>query len=134
MKEELSMVKAQRSLLRGAVGVFLTVALVSSGCSVNPATGGRQLILIGEEQEIAMGREAHEGIVATMGVYPDDAAQQYVDRLGKELAALSERPSLPWTFTVIGAAFSLISTARRSWSRFLGTRSGTSPPSTASVA
>jgi predicted Zn-dependent protease len=101
MKEELPMIKALRSLVGGAVSVLLAMVFVSAGCSVNPATGGRQLILIGEEQAIAMGREAHEDIVATMGVYPDDALQEYVDRLGKELAALSERPSLPWTFTVI---------------------------------
>jgi predicted Zn-dependent protease len=100
-KRAASMIKPLRFLLRSAVSVLLAVAFVSVGCSLNPATGGRQLILIGEEQEMAMGREAHEDIVATMGVYPDDAVQDYVDRLGKELAALSERPSLPWTFTVI---------------------------------
>jgi predicted Zn-dependent protease len=68
---------------------------------VNPATGNRQLMLITEEQEIAMGREAHEGILGQMGVYPDEEVQQYVSKLGQKLAALSERPELPWTFTVI---------------------------------
>ncbi len=77
------------------------LALLWGSCAVNPATGERQLMLITEQQEIAMGREAHDQILASMGVYEDEATQQYVDRLGQELAALSERPELPWTFTVI---------------------------------
>jgi predicted Zn-dependent protease len=83
-----------------AVAALLGFALLL-GCAVNPATGDRQLMLISESQEIAMGREAHEQILATMGVYSDDEAQTYVATVGKELAALSERPELPWTFTII---------------------------------
>ena len=48
-----------------------------------------------------MGREAHESILAQMGVYPDEEVQRYVAALGREMAAMSERPHLPWTFTVI---------------------------------
>jgi predicted Zn-dependent protease len=76
-------------------------AVLVAGCSVNPATGNRQLMLISENQEIAMGREAHEGILASMGVYPDENVQRYIAELGQELAGKSERPHLPWTFTVI---------------------------------
>ncbi len=83
--------------LGAAAGLLVVIA----GCAVNPATGERQLMLISEEQEIAMGQEAHGQISATMGVYPDEQAQAYVATLGQELAALSERPDLPWTFTII---------------------------------
>ena len=77
------------------------VAITSSGCAVNPATGQRQLVLIGEQQEIAMGREADQGIVAQMGLYPDEEMQAYMQELGTRLAKQSERPDLPWTFRVI---------------------------------
>ncbi len=83
------------------LGAMMLVAALGSGCAVNQATGQRQLMLISEQQEIAMGKEAHGQILASMGVYPDDEAQAYVSALGRELAALSERPDLPWTFTVI---------------------------------
>ncbi|MCP3958082.1 MAG: M48 family metalloprotease [bacterium] len=73
----------------------------SAGCSVNPATGQRQVMLIGEQGEIAMGREADPQIQAQMGVYPDDEWQEYIQALGSDLAARSERPELPWTFRVI---------------------------------
>ena len=76
-------------------------ALVMAACSVNPATGKRQINMIGEEQEIQMGKEADAQIVASMGLYDDAETQAYVSRLGKELAAHSERPNLPWTFRVV---------------------------------
>jgi predicted Zn-dependent protease len=74
---------------------------VLAGCAVNPATGERQLSFIGEGQEVEMGRNADEQIVASMGLYPDSSLQRYVDRIGQEMAAASERPDLPWTFRVL---------------------------------
>ena len=88
------------SLKGGRTGTVAALVL-ASGCSVNPATGERELALIGEQQEIQMGREADQQIVATLGVYDDAALAQYVQSLGAQLAAQSERPHLPWTFRVI---------------------------------
>jgi predicted Zn-dependent protease len=76
-------------------------SILLAACAVNPATGRRQLSLIGEEGEIEMGREADGQIVASLGLYPDSAVQAYVRALGLSLAAQSERPSLPWTFRVV---------------------------------
>lgn len=72
-----------------------------TGCAVNPATGERQIALIGEAQEVRMGREAAEQIRAQIGLYDDAALQAYVERVGQALAAKSERPDLPWSFTVV---------------------------------
>lgn len=80
---------------------LIPLTLVAAACAVNPATGDRQLSLVSESQEIAMGREADQQIVASMGLYGDDAMQRYVQSLGEELAARSERPDLPWTFRVL---------------------------------
>jgi len=77
------------------------LALTATSCSTNPATGKKQIAFIGEEQEIAMGREADQQIVQSLGLYEDKDVQAYVSRLGKELAASSERPNLPWTFRVV---------------------------------
>jgi predicted Zn-dependent protease len=72
-----------------------------SSCAVNPATGARQFTLMTEGQEIKMGQDADPGIVASMGLYPDESLQNYVRALGLELASRSERPGLPWTFRVL---------------------------------
>lgn len=79
----------------------LVMMLGAAACSVNPATGKRQLSLIGEGQEIEIGRQSDQQVVASMGLYPDEGLQRYVDELGQRLAAASERPDLPWTFRVI---------------------------------
>jgi len=82
--------------------VLLAVALtLPLGCAVNPATGQRQLSFIGEAREVEMGRQSDPGIVAQYGLYPDSAVQRYVRDLGLRLAAVSERPDLPWTFRVL---------------------------------
>jgi predicted Zn-dependent protease len=84
-----------------ALAVAVAVAVGYAGCSVNPATGKRQLALVSEEQEIAMGREADQQIPRQLGLYDDADIQAYVAALGEELAAESERPDLPWTFRVV---------------------------------
>lgn len=85
----------------GTNAALVGVTMLAAACSVNPATGARELALIGEEQEIQMGREADQQVVASLGLYDDPELAGYVQTLGDQLAALSERPHLPWTFRVI---------------------------------
>jgi predicted Zn-dependent protease len=70
-------------------------------CATNPATGRREFTLMSEAQEIGIGRESDPQIKAEMGVYDDAELQKYVSDIGLRLAKLSERPSLPWQFTVV---------------------------------
>ncbi len=88
--------KLFRVIFLGLIGLFAT-----AGCSMNPATGQRQLVMMGEAQEIGMGREADQQIVASYGLYPEEQWQEYIQALGGDLAAQSERPNLPWTFRVL---------------------------------
>ena len=73
-------------------------------CATNPVTGKRQLALISEAQEIEMGREADKDVVASIGLYPDEPMQRYIQALGARIAATTERPALPWTFRVVDDA------------------------------
>jgi len=72
-----------------------------TACATNPATGARQLMLISESQEIAMGRDYDKEVVTSIGLYPDSGLQRYIQQFGARLAATSERPNLPWTFRVV---------------------------------
>jgi predicted Zn-dependent protease len=85
-----------RSII-GAVAAILAVA----GCARNPVTGERELSLISQSQEISMGQEAAKEVVASIGAVQDQALQSYVSALGMNIARNSERPSLPWSYTVI---------------------------------
>lgn len=91
-----------RSLIASRkTAVALGVLIVASACTLNPATGRRQLSLIGEQQEIAMGLQYDKGVTAEFGLYPDEAWQTYIQEIGDSLAAVSERPQLPWQFKVV---------------------------------
>jgi predicted Zn-dependent protease len=70
-------------------------------CATNPVTGKREISLMSEAQEIALGQENHPQILAEMGQYNDPELQRYVSDIGIKLAKTSERPNLPWTFTVV---------------------------------
>ena len=77
------------------------LALLVSACATNPATGQREFSLMSEAQEIQLGQEMDPQIKQEMGVYNDPELQRYVSDLGMRLARASERPNLPWSFTVV---------------------------------
>jgi predicted Zn-dependent protease len=83
------------------VVIFGALALVVVACAVNPATGRREFMLVTESQEIQMGQDADPQISASYGVVEDQGLQDYVSRLGMQLAEVSERPQLPWSFKVV---------------------------------
>jgi len=86
---------------RLAVALIIATAVA---CATNPATGRRQLSLVGEGQEAELGREAAEQVRTSIGLYPDDRLQSYVNGIGQRLAAVSERPKLDWSFQVVDDA------------------------------
>ena len=90
-----------RQLARPHTFAAAAALALLADCATNPATGKRQIMLVGEAQEIAMGQEADKEVASSLGLYPDDALQAYVAGLGRTLAASGERPSLPWTFRVV---------------------------------
>src|SRR2546425_356380 len=77
------------------------LAVFAAGCAVNPATGSRQLTLVSESQEIALGRDYDQQVAASIGIYADSGLQRYIQQFGARLAASSERPNLPWSFRVV---------------------------------
>jgi predicted Zn-dependent protease len=80
--------------------------LLLTGCSVNPVTGERQLSLIGEGQELAMGAEQYTPTQQTQGgqFYIDPELTLYVSEVGQKLARVSDRPDLPYEFVVLNSS------------------------------
>ncbi|HSN59815.1 MAG TPA: M48 family metalloprotease [Ferruginibacter sp.] len=70
-------------------------------CARNPVTGKKQLVLMSEAQEIAMGQEADPQIVAQYGLYDDKALQAFITEKGNAMAAISHRPQLKYEFKVV---------------------------------
>lgn len=70
-------------------------------CATNPVTGRRELSLMSESQEIAIGRDADMQVKQEMGLYNDPELQRYISDFGQRMAKISERPALPWQFAVV---------------------------------
>ena len=80
--------------------LLASIFLVNS-CVINPVTGKKQLVLMSEEQEIAMGKDADPQIVAQYGLYENKALQDFITQKGKEMAAISHRPNLNYEFKIL---------------------------------
>lgn len=86
------------SLASAALGGSLSLA----GCATNPVTGKSQVVLISQEQEVAMGKQYYP--ITTQlseGETPHPDVQRLLRQVGMKMARLSERPDLPWEFNVV---------------------------------
>jgi len=83
------------------ISCLAATVLVFNNCATNPVTGKRQVVLMSEEQEIAMGKEADPQIVAQFGLYEDKALQDFITQGGKKMAAISHRPNLNYEFKIV---------------------------------
>ena len=87
---------------RGILGALSIAALcVTAACATNPVTGKKQMTLLSEAEELAIGQQQDQEIRREMGVYDDPDLQRYVNDIGQELARRSHRPNLPWSFTIV---------------------------------
>ena len=96
-------------VVRRPEGLQLPVSLTTSAvllallaaCATNPVTGRREISFMSEAQEISIAAESEPQIKEEMGVYNDPELQSYVSEIGWRMAKISERPQLPWRFTVV---------------------------------
>jgi len=84
-----------------ASAVSLCALVTMESCARNPVTGERELMLISEAQEIAMGREAASQIPQELGLLSERDLVSLVQTHGLRIAKASERPHLPWEFHVV---------------------------------
>lgn len=91
------------SLRMHAVPLACCVALLAGcGTSVqNPVSGRTERSVLTEADELRIGREQHQQVLADYGRLDHPRLQAYVDGIGQRLARSSQRPNLPWTFTVL---------------------------------
>lgn len=83
------------------ISCLTATAVLFNNCARNPVTGKRQVVLMSEAQEIAMGQEADPQIVAQFGLYEDKALQAFITEKGRQMAAISHRPNLNYQFKIV---------------------------------
>lgn len=89
--------------LHTSAGLFLFLAflIVIDSCAKNPVTGKREVMLMSESQEIALGKQSDPSIVAQFGLYQNQTLQNFISQKGKQMARISHRPNLPYSFKVL---------------------------------
>jgi predicted Zn-dependent protease len=90
--------KPYLSAVSAAAGAAL---LLFNSCSTNPVSGKREVSLVSEGQELALGKEADPQIVAQYGLYENAALQQFVQTKGRQMGAVSHQSNLEYTFRVV---------------------------------
>src|SRR6187551_2765001 len=82
-------------LLIAATCVFV------AGCSSNPATGGKNVVVGSWEGEKKASQKNHQEIVKALGLYDDQATQEYVNIVGQRVAHVSDLPNEEFRFFVV---------------------------------
>ncbi|HEY8569141.1 M48 family metalloprotease [Microbulbifer sp.] len=88
-------------LLATAIAASVTAGF--AGCAVNPVTGKKELSLMSQSQEVALGAQQYPKAQQTQGgeYLVDPALQSYVSNVGQKLAKVSDQPQLPYEFVVL---------------------------------
>src|SRR3989338_2149071 len=76
-------------------------ALKDCMADYNPVTGKNDLVMIGESQEIRMGRSLAGEVEKKFGLAKDAGMQQRVDTVGQRLAKVCDRPNITYSFRVL---------------------------------
>jgi len=74
---------------------------ILSSCAVNPVSGKQDLVLLSENDEIALGRKTNQEVLQQYSVYDNPALQAYVQNVGAKVARNSHRNNLIYRFTVL---------------------------------
>ena len=80
--------------------------IVLSGCAVNPVTGKREFSLMGQAQEVEIDRQhSPHQFSADYGISQDAALRSYVASVGRDIARVSHRPDMPYSFNPVNANY-----------------------------
>ncbi len=84
-----------------AVAMILVFLLIPLSCAINPATGKREFMLVTEQDEIALGKQADQEVGQTYGFYENPALAEYINRIGQSISKNTQRPNNEYHFKVL---------------------------------
>ena len=91
----------RRNKILSAIVLLTAAMLLAVSCAVNPVTGKKQIMLMSEAQEVALGISYDPQVLATFGVYDDPGLQSFVQAKGTEMGKISHRPNLEYHVKVV---------------------------------
>lgn len=81
--------------------LFFGGILIVPSCAVNPVTGKKQLMLVSESQELAMGAQSDPEIVSSFGLYDNAPLLNLITERGNEIGKISHRPNIQYHFRIL---------------------------------
>jgi len=84
-----------------SIAIILMTAVFMTACATVPVTGRSQLLLVNEQQEIALGIKSYNQILEKARLSRDRDVIDMVNRVGRRIAAAANRPDYDWEFNVI---------------------------------
>jgi predicted Zn-dependent protease len=79
----------------------VSLPLAFWACAVNPVTGKREISLLSEGQEVQMGMQSDQAIVAQYGLIDHRDLATYVENIGQTMVPVSHRPDLEFHFRLL---------------------------------
>ena len=91
---------------RLTVRLFMSLGLLfwTASCATNPVSGGPELMLLSEQDEIRLGTQTDAQVRSQYGVYEDKELQAYLGDMCRRLGRLSHRPHLDYRLEILDAA------------------------------
>ncbi len=83
------------------IALIAAVIMTFNGCSRNPVTGKKEVMLMSKAQELALGKQYDPQISAAYGVYKDAKLQAFINDKGKQMGRISHRPDLNYQFKIM---------------------------------
>lgn len=83
------------------IALPIAVTLIIAGCRTTPVSERKQLVIIPEEQEVALGITAYRDILEKEEISTHPQYNALVERVGRRIAAVANRPDYDWEFKVI---------------------------------
>lgn len=90
--------------MKNTLWSFVLVAVAAAtlpGCATNPVSGRQNVVMgsmAGERERV---RKTHDEIIKQLGLYDNQAIQEYVNELGQKVARVSHLPNEEFKFYVI---------------------------------
>ncbi len=92
----------RRIIVKTIIGIIAASLIVwAISCAVNPVTGKREFMLLSENNELALGQQTDQEVLATYGLYDDPELVNYISAVGTKMGSLSHRSNLAYTFKVL---------------------------------
>jgi metalloendopeptidase OMA1, mitochondrial len=91
----------QRIACRRLVMALAPLLLLAHGCSTVPYTHRSQLMLMSESDDLQLGAAAYGEVLKKEKITHDPQLTEVVQRVGRRIAAVADKPEYQWEFTVI---------------------------------